>query len=202
MTTFLFSNWWKALDFARQSCWVVAVVFSIFLIIFLIMSVSEHDSDYQKEKRHSKSTIFSVRAILIFLSVSSWSLLGALYLSFSWVISLVAAFSFGLFITFAGGKVMRSLFRFAPVTSSLNDERYMERTGRVLQSIPSHRNGFGKVHLDLRGAPYEIEAMTAGTELKAGDKIKVIGIIEGRILVVEPLKNGGYPHEEHQISRL
>jgi membrane protein implicated in regulation of membrane protease activity len=202
MTTFLFSNWWKALDFAKQSYWVLAVVFSIFLIIFLIMSVFEHDIDSPKESKPSGPRIFSARTILIFLTISSWSLLGGTYLSLSWIIRFIVAISLGLILTFVVRKLMRSSSGFTPLRSSSNEEHYIERTGRVLQYIPSHRNGFGKVHLDLRGAPYELEAMTAGSELKAGDKIKVIDIIEDRVLVVEPLKNGGYPHEEHQVNRL
>ena len=54
-------------------------------------------------------------------------------------------------------------------------------------SIPPHRNGFGKVHLNVRGVPNELEAITAGQAIQPGMAVRVIDIIEDEVLVVEPV---------------
>jgi len=76
-------------------------------------------------------------------------------------------------------------------------------TGEVLTSIPPHRNGFGKVHLNLRAAPFEMDAVTAGEELPPGAPIRVVEVIDERVLLVEAIieREQPYPKEENDEQK-
>jgi membrane protein implicated in regulation of membrane protease activity len=188
----LFSEWWKTLGFIKQTCWLAAVVFSLLLFILLIMGLFEEESESSTASQKRSYPVFSSRSFLTFFSIFSWTVLMGLYVSLSYFISILLAVitaSFGVW------GVLR-LTREANPRAINRSENYREGIGRVLNPIPSHRNGFGKVKLDYDGKGRSIEAMTAGTELKPGERVRVVEIIEGRILVVEPFrKNKQYPHE-------
>jgi hypothetical protein len=68
-------------------------------------------------------------------------------------------------------------------------------TGEVLQYIPPNKDGLGKVHLNLRKAPYELDAVSSGVELSKGMPVRVIDIIDDHILVVEPLLRAPNRHD-------
>jgi membrane-bound ClpP family serine protease len=65
----------------------------------------------------------------------------------------------------------------------------LQSVGEVAEVIPPHRTGCGKIHLNFRTGPYELEAITAGDELPAGSSIKVVDIIDERIVLVERVTN-------------
>jgi hypothetical protein len=76
-------------------------------------------------------------------------------------------------------------------------EKALASTGKVLSSIPPHRNGFGKVHLNLREAPFEIDAVTAGQEVPKGTPVRVVDILDDKIVLVEPIVGKGHRHRRN-----
>lgn len=164
------------------------------------MSLLQPESEAETTARFSR--ILNPRTILAFLTFFGWvGLLASYYLSSHTLILLLGVAAGSIAAVTAKGITLM-LLRLAPRSNSVNTERIMQTTGRVLNTVPSHRNGFGKVHLDMRGLPYELEAMTAGTELRAGAPVRVVGVIEDRVLLVEPIEeDNGYPHENHRLGR-
>jgi membrane-bound ClpP family serine protease len=47
------------------------------------------------------------------------------------------------------------------------------------------------VHLNLRKAPYALDAISIGAEIRPGDSVRVVDIVDEHILVVEPLQHIG-----------
>lgn len=60
-------------------------------------------------------------------------------------------------------------------------------TGEVLQSIPPHRNGFGKVQIHHQRAHYTVDAITAGREIPRGTPVRVVDVIDEHVILVERL---------------
>lgn len=188
----LFTEWWKTLGFIKQTGWLAALVFSLLLFILLIMNLFEVESEQSASANKRSYQAINPRNLLSFFTAFSWTLLISTYFSLNYIIGFSIASTLGLGAVW----IVRRSTKIAAPGKMGRSHNYMESTGRVLKPIPSHRNGFGKVQLDYGGGIISIEAMTAGTELKPGDTVRVVQIIEGRILVVEPFrKNKQYPHE-------
>lgn len=202
MRVLLFGELWKAQSWVEQAFWLVAIVSTLLLAILLVMSLFSPEKDAEEEPEKLPSFVFTPRAILNFFAAFGWTAL-ILYhqevesrrLVFFSIIS-------GLALAALAKAANALIMRLAPRRTHGNGERLLLQTGRVLEPIPPHRNGFGKVHLEMRGTTYELEAITPGKELKPGAEIRVIGVIDERILLVEPLEDIGYPHEQTFGRRL
>lgn len=197
----LFGYWWEAQNWAQQVFWLVAIVSSLLLAILSALSLYELSQANGAEQHHRSSRIFNPRFILTFFTAFGWLGLALSYQPVSLLVILLSAIAGGLLAAAFAKRLTRFLLRLAP-GRNLGAEQLMESTGKVLEPIPPHRNGFGKVHLKLRGAPYELEAITGGGELKPGVPVRIIGVIDGRVLLVEPLEDEGYPHEGQKGSRV
>lgn len=200
MPGLFFSEWWERLTILQQSLWLVAIAGSLLLLILIGISLIDPETEAEATARFSR--LLNPRTILAFFTFFGWGGLLVSYATPSNTIILISGSVAGFFAAASAKGVTLLLLRLAPRPTLATPERLVQSTGRVLYTVPSHRNGFGKVHLDVRGTPYEIEAMTAGMELRAGSSVRVVDVIEeGRVLVVEPLEDKGYPHEEHGLSR-
>ncbi|TXB62477.1 NfeD family protein [Phaeodactylibacter luteus] len=201
MPGLFFGDWWGQLNLLQQSLWLLSVSSSLLLLILIVMSLLDPDTEAEANARLAK--VFNARTILTFLTFFAWTGLGVSYYWAAPVAALGTGLIAGLLAAVFAKGITLMLLRLAPRGGApRHPERLMATTGRVLAVVPSHRNGFGKVHLNVKGAPYELEAMTAGFELKPGASVRVVGVIEeGRVLVVEPLEDEGYPHEEHGLPR-
>lgn len=171
----------------QQIFWSIAIVASVLLAILLVMTLFEAESE--AEKTESKSEVwFDARTILVFVTLFGWFALGGSYL----VLSLVPSLLFSAFLAalFAFGfKIIAYFKQRAKAENRFDLQSALESTGQVLLSIPPHRNGFGKVQLEVRQTPCEMDAITAGQELQPGAPVRVIEVIDNRVLLVEPLQN-------------
>jgi hypothetical protein len=200
MPGLIFSNWWEAHSALQQSLWLVAVAGTLLLLILIVMSLIDPETEAETTARLSR--VFNPRTILTFLSFFGWTGLLISYTDITEYYVVGGGAIAGLVAAAMAKGVTLMLLRLAPRPTVSNPQGLVQSTGRVLYTVPSHRNGFGKVHLNVKGTPYEIEAMTAGMELRRGSSIRVVEVIEeGRVLVVEPLEDKGYPHEEHGLGR-
>ena len=180
-------NWWINLDWTTQVLWSIAIVASVLLCIQLILLVFDLGQEEENDPARERKIRFVLEspAILVFFAVFGW--VGVMVTYFLGGIQpvLIAAFLAGTI----GALISRWLLRvfLQGNQQALNVQRAMVSTGKVLRPIPPHRNGFGKVHLHLREAPYELDAITAGKELPAGSAVRVIDVIDNRVLLVEPI---------------
>ena len=184
MRSLLFSNWWSALNIEQQIFWSLAIVFSILSCILVLLDLFGFDQEQEQSANQNKSIrVLDARTGLILFTSFGW--FGVLFSAFNyeWQQSLLFAASGALVLSFLQGLI----FGF-PWNKELDIKRLVESTGQVQKTIPPHRNGVGKVHLDVRKKTYELDALTTGQELPEGVPVRVIDIIDERVLVVEPLE--------------
>lgn len=182
----MFGEWWTSIGWAKQIFWSLAVVASFLLFLWLILHFFWQEFGQEEETPEKKRTpLVDAKSILLFFVFFCWSAF--------LIIKNNNLFPGILYAVLLGGGLV-GIFRLVSVLFSrrlrrryLDIQKVKESTGEVLVSIPPHRNGFGKVHLNLRGAPNELEAMTAGQAIQPGMSVRVIDVIENEVLVVEPV---------------
>lgn len=127
--------------------------------------------------------LLSIRSILAFLAVFSWT--GLLLLRANakmWVtitVSLVAGFAAMMFVAL----IIRQTLRLQ-ADGTKNIRSALGRTGTVYLRIPAARGGAGKVTLMLGENCVELEAVTdEETAIPSGREVVVIGISGGALIV-------------------
>jgi hypothetical protein len=63
----------------------------------------------------------------------------------------------------------------------------INKSAEVYLTIPGHKSGKGKVMISVNGAFHELQAMTENEPIQTGAVVKVVKIINGDILIVEPI---------------
>jgi hypothetical protein len=99
--------------------------------------------------------------------------------------------SFGLAL--AGGAsalflvawLMRSLYALK-AEGTVRIQRAIGQKGTVYLSIPGHRGGAGKVHLNLQNRTVEYQAVTAHEPLTTGTPVQVVAVVNSDTVEVIP----------------
>lgn len=186
----MFVDWWIGLEPAQQIFWSIALVSSVLLCILTFVSLSGWDADAEPaDAANGKRTALTEpKTVLIALTCFGWIAVLTSYFTDNLQVALLAAAVAGII-----GALIPWLFGPLLMRPSFDADAALKSTGRVLTSVPPHRNGFGKVHINLRAAPYEIDAVTAGGELPPGAPVRVVEVIDERVVLVEPLEDPGRP---------
>ena len=187
------NQWWESLASAHQVFWFIAVIFSVLFFIQFIFLVIGFESDSSDLDHNGDTGSFehefsalSVRSIIAFFTFFGWTGVLALNNEFSiWFAVLFASIS-GLAAMFLVAYMM---FKFAQLEQSgtLNLYNALDKPGEVYLTIPANEKGVGKIHLLVDGRIREIDAVTSGELLKTGAHVKVVDILDGNVLKVEPV---------------
>ena len=87
--------------------------------------------------------------------------------------------------------LMRSLHKLSQ-DGKLRVSNAVGRTATVYIPIPAHNNGAGKIQIRMQGRLEELAAMNGtGESLPTGTKVRVIGVVAGSTVQIEPV------HEKH-----
>ena len=191
MQIWLFIPAFLQLSWAEQLLWVAAVVFTILLSIFLIMQFFNEEHDHSE----TRPKITGARFILTFFTFWAWTSLLAHIWEPGLLISLLDGLPFGILAALFPYLILRLRKPVKKIVPSnrpeFNYQEALTSTGEVLQYIPPHQEGLGRVHLNLRKAPYALDAISIGVEIRPGDSVRVVDIVDDHILVVEPLQHIG-----------
>lgn len=182
----MLGEWWTSIGWAKQIFWSLAVVASFLLLLWFMLRLFGLELEQDDEKTEKKRLqILEAKSILLFFAFFSWSAFMMLQNNVL-IPSLLYAVLIGVLLTLVFRKSGKWFFKLIQ-KRSMDLQKVKESTGEVLVSIPPHRNGFGKVHLKVRGVPNELEAMTAGQAIQPGMSVRVVDIIDEKVLVVEPV---------------
>jgi len=197
MPIFLVISQIDQLNFVEKLLWSIAIVATLLTVILLVMSF--FGVELEKEKKTGHAKWLDARSVLLFFTFFGWtSILAHLWISELPAVLLIGIPS-GLLTAFLPGMLSALRKKNQQVLyQSFEFNEALRSTGQVLSYIPSGRGGKGKVHLNLRSAPYKIDAISNGCDLPVGAPVRVVEVVENRILVVEPLEgnpeDGRPPH--------
>jgi hypothetical protein len=176
-----------ALNWAEQLLLVGAMVFTLLLVILLILAFFDNDNPHQPQKRRWIPDALTAMTFFTFLGWTS-------VLAHIWIENVGKSILYALLPALAAAVFPHWILHLKrrraklPANLQFDFKDALTSTGEVLQYIPPNKEGgFGKVHLNLRKAPYELDAVSSGVELSKGMPVRVIDILDDHILVVEPL---------------
>lgn len=197
MRLYLLINQIDQLNGAEKLLWSMAIVSSLLTLILVVMSFFGFALD--KDRPQNRNRWLDARTVLLFFTFFSWTSI----LAHLWISELSAVLLIGIpsgLLTAALPRITQAIRRKNQqiMQNSFELTQALKSTGEVLAYIPSGRGGTGKVHLNLRSAPYQVDAISNGRDLPVGAPVRVVEIVENRLLVVEPLEgnleDGTPPH--------
>lgn len=199
MRLLLFIRSFDLLSLTEKLLWSVAICASVLLLLLIVMRFL----GYELEKSNSSALRFrglNTSGTLLFFTFSGWTSI----LAHQWEESIVWALIYGLPIGLLASiaPYLIRVIRYRPPSKSpaarhYNLEETISSTGEVLHYIPPHIKGRGKVHLNLRNAPYQLNAVSQYGALSKGVPVRVVAIMDDQTLIVEPL-DGRPPHLPEQ----
>ena len=197
----MISEWFNQLDPILRMYWGIAIFASIVVIIQMTMSFAgtgdvdtgdadvdfdaDTDADADSLDNAGAMHLLSIRNVFYFLLGFGW---GGISL---WntipnpiVLGLVAVLVGCLFV-----GIFLFLFRQMMKLQSNGAFDINESVGRVCDvylRIPANNKGLGKVQISFNGSVQELDARTAGDQISSGAKVRVLRVIDKKVLEVEP----------------
>lgn len=131
---------------------------------------------------------FTIRNFIAFFTLFGWSGIAAFEsgLGKSWAI-VIAAIG-GLVAMLAVSTLFYFMSKLVDNGGTLIISNALNKIGKVYIPILANNGNIGKVEINVQGSVREMQAMTKGdTDLKTGMPVKVTGISNGNILIVEKI---------------
>ncbi len=206
------TEWFNALSGYGQVLFIVAITATFIMVIFIILMLigfdnSEFDgiddlsmdmdvdidvdADFDLDSINDEPLssigglkILTIRGILAFLSMGSWTTL--LFID---IVHPLIATLIGLVVGFISAYLLALALKQAMKLESSGNIDYRKAIGKeaiVYLRVPKENGGKGKVNLVLDGRFVEIQAITKGSEdLKVNQEVKIVGLYDQTTLVVE-----------------
>lgn len=191
-----FSDWFNQLDPTLRIYWGIAIFASIVVVIQMTMSFAgmgdidsgDADVDFSTDTDSLDDAgsmhLLSIRNIFYFLlgfgwaGVSLWNTLPDII-----VLTAAAVLVGCLFVA-----IFIFLFRQMMKLQSNGAFNINDAVGKVCDvylRIPGQNQGQGKVQISFNGSVQELDARTAGEPIASGTKVRVLRVIEKKVLEVE-----------------
>lgn len=127
--------------------------------------------------------LFTFRNSVNFLLGFSWTILSLHNLVSNQLVLIVLGVIAGAlwlaamrYLFFAMGKLQPS--------GTVDIQQAVGKTAETYLTVPGFKNGMGKVHVRMKGALRELDAVTEGETIPSGTSVKIIRVVEGRVLLV------------------
>jgi hypothetical protein len=196
MILLFLGNWWGDLSNTQQIFWTIAIVFSILLLIQLALSMiglEFNDTDIDVHGGHgdvhmgTEFSLISVRSIIAFFTLFGWAGVMLLHSGRPIIPTVLMSSLAGLIAMGSVSYLLYQLSKLGEVGNTDLSEAIFE-IAEVYLSIPPAKSGQGKVHVQLKGALKELDAITEGNGLPTGAKVRILEILNDNILLVESVE--------------
>jgi len=185
--------WWSNLQSFERFFWFLAIPFTVvFLFQFLLTFIgndgnAEIDGDFDSDGvGDSGFHLFTFTNIIIFFTAFGWAGIVGIGWGFSQVVTVIFAFLVGIALMVAVASIYYLMSKMVE-SGNINLQNALNSTGKVYLPIPANRGGVGKVQITVQGSFREVDAVTDGDLLQTGMPIKVVGILNDEIIIVEKI---------------
>lgn len=187
-----FSNWWEGLSFSLKIYWGLAIPFTLFFILQLVVSFFGGDTpddtpDVDAEVDADSGTPFqflTLKNLVAFLTIFGWTGIACIDSGLSETTSLILAIVAGTLMALA----MTTIFYFlgkATVSGTLVIGKAKGGVGEVYLTIKGSRGGIGQVQIKVQGSLRTLDAITDDEDdIPTGKIITVRDVINNNILLV------------------
>lgn len=173
--------------------WYIAIPVSLIFIVQTVLTfigLDAHDgevADFEGDlEAEGPFQLFSLRNLTNFLLGFSWTGIALDSVIENRIVLVFVSFLIGAIIVALFFFMMRQIYKLSE-DNSFKIQSTLHKTGAVYISIPAEKSNSGKVQISINGAVHELEAITLGDSIPTGTTVKVVDIIDQKILVVEKL---------------
>ncbi len=198
-------TWWDALRLDLQIFYMLGILASLvlfFQFIMIFLGFGDHDMsgghDVHVGNVHAGHgggghadglSIVSIRTITAFFFGFGWSGALAIRNGYSTLVAALIGCLVGAIFMSIVYSIMRLIYSLR-ASGTVEYRNAVGQIGDVYVSIPAKESGPGQVQVLVQGRMRVVPAFTkAGRNLSGGSKIKVVGLIDERTLLVEPLSD-------------
>ena len=191
MTNFM--DLWEGLSLLNKVYWLIAIpstlIFAVQIVMSLVGADADSDMDVEVEADGLGGHIFSLKTIVSFLAMFSWSGIIAQSFGITQMASLIIlSFIAGIITMLTVAFVFYSLTKLA-YSGTMNSENAIGHTGTVILSIPEKMKGKGKIQIKIQESLRTLDAMTEELEpIKSNTNVEVESVLENDILLVKTVR--------------
>lgn len=186
-----FETWWQGLSLSLKFYWVLAVPFTLFFLLQLLLSFfggGDVPDDTPDAEVDGDSGIgfqfFTLKNLIAFFTIFSWSGIVCSNAGYSDTISAIIASIAGLLMM----VIMASLFYFlakANASGTLDVRKAIGKSGQVYLVIAGKRRASGQVQILVQGSLRTLDALTDDEhDIPTGSSVKVLAIVNEHVLLV------------------
>lgn len=188
-------EWYAGLELFPKIYWSIAIIGSIVLFIFLVLTLIGGDADdmggdVDAEIDGDSGVGFqflSIKNLSGFFAIFGWTGVACIEAGLSNAVTIIISIICGLLMMVA----MAALFYYLSKLQSsgtLKLKNAVNQVGEVYLTIGANRSTIGKVSVNVQGSLRELDALTdENNDLKQGNVVKVNNITDNGILIVELL---------------
>lgn len=199
-------EWWSMLTGFQQLLYIIAVPFTVILILQTLLSLIgvnfdsdvdfdlDTDTDFDMDADADSDNMlgfkfFSIRGVVAFFTIFGWvgivlsdsNLPQALIVFIAVMCGLVAVVVIGWLFTLTA-KLQDS--------GNIDYKNAVGKTGEVYITVPKMRKGTGKIQITVQERLREMDALTEEEkDLKTGTLIQVVDVLNGSIALVKKLND-------------
>lgn len=208
-------EWWNSIPDFEKNFWIVAFPSSAVFILQTVMTFFgiEHGGDnagggfhdvpndsidlshdYSIDSGHEgsgefldvKFKLFTIRSIIVFFTVFSWSGIATTRLGMNHIVSIILAIILGFILMFIVSFVYYSAARLSE-DGTMNIKNAIGKEGQIYLTIPKQEEGEGKIAIEFGGVLRVMDAVTYGEKIETGEKAIVIKVVDNQLLLVEKI---------------
>ena len=188
------TDWWNSLLIEKQIFYAIGL-FSLAVLLLQILltlvGVGHHDADFSGYGDHDTGLgLLTVRTVTAFFVGFGWGGVIMLNKGYSMIAAIAVGAGTGLVFLLTTAFLIRNLLRLQSSGGNIDYNNAIGTVGTVYVTIPGAEAGGGQVELTIQGRLMTASAYTkAASALRPNTKVKVVGLIGGSTLLVEPLTN-------------
>jgi hypothetical protein len=188
-----FMDWWSAIPAFERIFWLFAIPATILVLLQVIMTLvglshigSDMDTDFDVDIDAGDFLdhfpIFSLRNFIAFFALFGWTGIAMNQAGFAPHITVLVALGAGM----TSMVLMTLLFKFMMSLASSGNVDIRDAIGKngvVYLKIPAKMNDYGKVTITVADKSMEYNAVTIGEEIQTNAMVKVIDVMNGKLVV-------------------
>ena len=186
------TDWWNSLLIEKQIFYAIGL-FSLAVLILQILltlvGVGHHDADFSGHGDHDTGMgLLTVRTVTAFFVGFGWGGVFMLNRGYSMVAAIGVGAATGLAFLLTTAFLIRNLLRLQSSGGNIDYNNAIGSIATVYVSIPAAEAGGGQIEVNIQGRLMMVDAYTkAAWTLRPTSKVKVVAVIGGSTLLVEPL---------------
>jgi len=190
-----FSAWWSEMTLLEQIYWGLALPFTLFFILQLILTFFGSDvpedggADFDVETDDGIPFQFlTIKNLIAFFTIFSWTGITCLDSGYSNFNAIIVSLIAGIIMML----IMSSIYYFlakADESGTLNIQKAVGAVGEVYLRLEKNRGNIGQVQVQVQGSLRTLDALTDDEEdLAFGAVVTVTKVLNENILVVTKSK--------------